>query len=98
MFGKNEEEKELELKLEAEAEKKEAEEEKKEAEEESKKKADYILEKSKLTEKELLAEMIFLLEKLAKDSEQNTASIEDIYDIWANTGSVFKRDKLKKIR
>ena len=61
-------------------------------------KADYILEKSKLTEKELLAEMIFLLEKLAKDSEQNTASIEDIYDIWANTGSVFKRDKLKKIR
>jgi hypothetical protein len=95
MFGKNEEEKELELKLEAEEEKKEAE---SEAKEESKKKADYILEKSKLTEKELLAEMIFLLEKMAKDSEQNTGIIEDIYDIWANTGSVFKRDKLPKIR
>ena len=92
MFGKNEEEKELEVKL-------EAEEEKKEAEEEAKEKADYINEKSKLSEKELLAEMIFLLEKMAKDSEQNTGIIEDIYDIWANTGNTFgKRDKIHKIR
>ena len=68
-----------------------------EKEAEAKEKADYIIEKSKLTEKELLAEMIFILEKMAKDSEQNTGIIEDIYDIWANTGSLFKRDKTHKI-
>ena len=85
MFGKDKEENELESKLEIE--KKEAEIEKKEAEIESKKKADYIVEKSKLTEKELLAEMIYLLEQMAKDSKQNTETIEDVYDVWANTGS-----------
>ena len=85
MFGKNKEEKELESKLDIE--KKEAEIEKKEAEIEYKKKADYIVEKSKLTEKELLAEMIYLLEQMTKDSKQNTETIEDVYDVWANTGS-----------
>ena len=50
---------------------------------EAKEKADYIIEKSKLSEKVLLAEILYRLENI----DQNT---EDIYDVLYTTGTTNK--------
>ena len=72
MFGKNKESKDLDFSVREKTERVEA-----------KKKADYIIEKSKLSEKELLAEILYRLENI----DQNT---EDIYDVLYTTGTTSK--------
>jgi hypothetical protein len=72
MFGKNKESKDLDFSVREKKERVEA-----------KKKADYIIEKSKLSEKELLAEILYRLENI----DQNT---EDIYDVLYTTGTTSK--------
>ena len=71
---------------------------------EEKKKADYIDEKSKLTEKQLLAEIILLLENIRNDAKINSEimnqKLENIEEYSADTSNDVKysREDTKKHR
>ena len=57
-----------------------------EEEKQVKKKADYIDEKVKLTEKELLAEIILLLENIRNDAKINSETMNQLLNrIWTST-------------
>ena len=64
---------------------------------EEKKKADYIDEKSKLSEKQLLAEMILLLENIRDDVKMNSVTMDkQLQRIINNSGDV--KNELKYSR